>query len=272
MSSKVIVALITAVLVVIAAFWLSYSTQQPQENEDTFTTNSMESTMHNEQTVPEVRPIEHASVVLNWGEHVLYVDPVGDPSLYANEKEPGIIFLTDIHGDHLSTTTLEALATDQTQLIVPQAVADQLPPSLLEKSLVLANGETTSQRGFSIEAMPMYNIPESEEAYHTKGRGNGYIIEREGVRVYIAGDTGPTPEMQLVQDIDIAFVPMNLPYTMSVEEAAQAVGAFAPKRVYPYHYRGPDGLSDVAHFKELVEKEDPNIEVVLLEWYPQRGA
>ena len=114
----------------------------------------------------------------------------------------------------------------------------------------------------------MYNLPESAQAFHTKGRGNGYVLERDGKRVYISGDTSGIPEMRNLKDIDLAFVCMNLPYTMSVEEAAEAVLAFAPKKVVPYHYRGPDGLSDTTKFRELVNAANPNIEVDLMNFYP----
>jgi L-ascorbate metabolism protein UlaG (beta-lactamase superfamily) len=153
-------------------------------------------------------------------------------------------------------------------LIVPQAVKDLLPPDLASRAKVLKNGETITESGFQILAVPMYNLPEVADSRHAKGRGNGYVIERDGSRLYVAGDTAGIPEMRTLKNIDIALVPMNLPYTMSVEEAASAVLEFKPKKVYPYHYRGQNGLSDVSRFKELVNAGDPAVEVVLLEWYP----
>jgi L-ascorbate metabolism protein UlaG (beta-lactamase superfamily) len=132
---------------------------------------------------------------------------------------------------------------------------------------VLANDETVTDKGVTITAVPMYNIPETDDSRHAKGRGNGYILEGAGSRVYIAGDTGPIPEMKALKNIDMAFIPMNLPYTMGVDDAALAVLAFAPTKVYPYHYRQPDGFADVAKFKTLVNTGNPDIEVVLLEWY-----
>ena len=121
--------------------------------------------------------------------------------------------------------------------------------------------------GFTITAVPAYNVSADQEKYHPKGRDNGYVVEKDGVRVYIAGDTSGTPEMRALKNIDIAFVPMNLPYTMTVEEASNAVLEFKPKQVWPYHYREGDGFSDVQHFKDLVNKGNPNIEVVLGKWY-----
>ena len=114
----------------------------------------------------------------------------------------------------------------------------------------------------------MYNLREEALKFHEKGRGNGYVIENDGMRVYISGDTEDIPEMRNLKDIDVAFVCMNLPYTMTVESAASGVLDFKPTKVYPYHYRGTEGLSDVAKFKELVNEGDAGIEVVQLDWYP----
>ena len=114
----------------------------------------------------------------------------------------------------------------------------------------------------------MYNLPESATAMHTKGRGNGYILTIGGKRIYISGDTQGIPEMRSLKNIDVAFVCMNLPYTMDIKEAADAVLAFKPAIVYPYHYRGKDGLSDVNAFKSLVDAGGQKIEVRLRNWYP----
>jgi L-ascorbate metabolism protein UlaG (beta-lactamase superfamily) len=122
--------------------------------------------------------------------------------------------------------------------------------------------------GFKITGVPMYNLRVAATKFHTKGRGNGYVIEKNGMKVYFSEDTEDIPEMRQLKNIDKAFVCMNLPYTMTVESAADAVLAFKPKHVYPYHYRGVDGLSDVAKFKELVNKGTPAVEVVQLNWYP----
>ena len=142
-----------------------------------------------------------------------------------------------------------------------------LPIDIPGRIVVMKNGEKREQMGISVEAIPMYNLPESPDAMHTKGRGNGYVIEADGKRIYIAGDTDATPEMKSLTNIDVAFVPMNPPYTMSVEEAADAVVAFKPKVVHQYHYRTPNGLSDINKFKELVNEKDPNITVELVDFY-----
>ena len=113
----------------------------------------------------------------------------------------------------------------------------------------------------------MYNLREEALKFHPKGRGNGYVLNMAGERVYISGDTEDIPEMRSLKDIDKAFVCMNLPYTMTVQSAADAVLEFKPETVYPYHYRGSDSISDVNLFKKIVNEGNDSIEVLLLEWY-----
>ena len=170
--------------------------------------------------------------------------------------------MTDVHGDHLSPETLEAVADAKTTIVAPSAVAEKLPEKLRKQTTVLPNGETKSVAGISIEAVPMYNLTADRLKYHDKGRGNGYVVTLGGKRVYISGDTEDIPEMRALKDIDVAFVCMNLPYTMTVDQAASAVREFKPKIVYPYHYRG----SDVEKFKKLVG-EHSGVEVRLRDWY-----
>lgn len=223
----------------------------------------------------KIIPIEHATGIIEWGVEPdvtrIFFDPTGGAEAYIGligEEGADIVVVTDIHSDHFSTQTLEAVVGNAA-LIVPQAVRDQLPADLAAKATVLATGESTSVNGMTITAIPMYNLPDAANSnFHTKGRGNGYVIEKDGFRVYIAGDTAGTPEMRALREIDIALVPMNLPYTMSVDEAADAVLDFRPKQVYPYHYRGQDGLADVSEFKRLVDAGDADIEVILANWYP----
>lgn len=218
----------------------------------------------------EVIPVEHASAVLRWqdggDDTIIYTDPVGAEK-FAGQPSADIILVTDIHQDHLSPDTLNAVI-GEAALIVPISVKDQLPENLASRAIVLQNGDSLSEKDISISAIPMYNLPESPDSRHPKGRGNGYVLEHDGFRVYVAGDTAGIPEMRALTDIDIALVPMNLPFTMSVDEAADAVLAFAPRAVYPYHYRGQNGLSDANRFKELVNAGNPDINVVLANWYP----
>jgi len=115
----------------------------------------------------------------------------------------------------------------------------------------------------------MYNLREEALKFHTKGRGNGYVLTINKERIYFSGDTEDIPEMRNLKNIDKAFVCMNLPYTMTVENAADAVLEFKPKEVYPYHYRGTGGLSDVEKFKQIVAEKNKAIKVVQLDWYPK---
>tara|TARA_R110002049_G_scaffold355_12_gene2136 strand:- start:47 stop:856 length:810 start_codon:yes stop_codon:yes gene_type:complete len=218
----------------------------------------------------EITPISHATMVLEWDGTIIYVDPVGGATAFEGQPEPDLVLVTDIHGDHLNTETIDAIITDGTKIIAPQAVADNMPANQKVQTAVLNNGETSETMGFTVEAIPMYNLREEALKFHAKGRGNGYVIEKDDKRVYISGDTEDIPEMRALQNIDVAFVCMNLPYTMPVKSAASAVVDFKPKKVYPYHYRGTDGLSDVGLFRDWIKKSSASkdIEVVQLDWYP----
>jgi L-ascorbate metabolism protein UlaG (beta-lactamase superfamily) len=206
-----------------------------------------------------ITPINHGSVQLTYGGKVIHVDPWGQGD-YSAAPMADLILVTDIHGDHLDPQLIHKLRKEGAPLVVPQAAADQV-----EGETVMANGETRTIAGIQIEAIPMYNLkrgPEEGQLYHEKGRGNGYILTLGGKRIYVAGDTACTPEMRALENIDVAFVPMNLPYTMPPSEAAECVRAFAPKIVYPYHYRG----SELSEFVDAL-KSSPGIEVRLRSWY-----
>ena len=257
--------LLVVLLVVVAGGLIFYS--KNQKNNSEYSQNKEgEITMENQDI--KITPIEHATMVLNWQGKIIYTDPVGGAEAFSGQPEPDIILLTDIHGDHLNKETLQAIKKENSVLIMPQAVADELGEGFHSNSVIMANGDKMNQDGYEIEAMPMYNLPESEEAYHVKGRGNGYVVEYADKRVYISGDTSDIAEMRALENIDIAFVCMNLPYTMDVESAADAVLDFAPRQVHAYHYRGQEGLSDIGKFKEIVNQGNPNIEVGSLNWYP----
>lgn len=222
----------------------------------------------NNQDNIKITPISHATMVLDWNGTIIYIDPVGGASVFSGQPQPDLILITDIHGDHLNAETLEAVVAEKTTIVSPEAVDDEIRGKFKGQRKILYNGAVNEYKGFKIEAIPMYNLREDALKFHQKGRGNGYVIEKNGKRVYISGDTEDIPEMRALKNIDIAFVCMNLPYTMTVENAASAVVEFKPKKVYPYHYRGSEGLSDVDHFKKLVKAGDKRIEVVQLEWYP----
>jgi L-ascorbate metabolism protein UlaG (beta-lactamase superfamily) len=212
----------------------------------------------------KIFPVNHATLALQWKDRTIYVDPVGGAKAFQGLPKPDLILVTDIHGDHFSKETLAELAGPDTKLVCPAAVADQMTPDLRKSATILANGQTGELLGIKIEAIPMYNLTPERLKFHNKGRGNGYVVTLGGKRIYLSGDTEDIPEMRALQNIDVAFVCMNLPYTMTVEQAAQAVRAFKPRIVYPYHYRG----SDINKFKELVGT-DAGVDVRLREWYPK---
>jgi Predicted Zn-dependent hydrolases of the beta-lactamase fold len=212
-----------------------------------------------------VRPVGHASFVLETPAGVIYCDPVGEASLFADLPKPDLILVTHEHGDHFNADTLAALAGDATSLIVNPAVMAKLPDALKGKASELANGASSDWKGVGIEAVPAYNLTEERKKFHPQGRDNGYVLSFEGLRVYVSGDTENTPEMKALQNIDVAFLCMNLPFTMDVAQAADAIAAFRPKYVYPYHYRGGDGgTQDPAEFARLVEGQT---EVKIVDWY-----
>lgn len=217
-----------------------------------------------------VAPVQHASFGLTFAELNILNDPVGELQLYAGLGMPDVIFISDIHSDHFDVDTLAGVVTASTTIIAPQVVFDELPAFLQDKTIVMANGDSHTIGTLMFEAVPMYNLPmEGEDYRHVQGVGNGYILESAGTRIYIAGDTEDTPEMRALEDIDVAFIPMNLPFTMDVATAAAGVLAFNPDIVYPYHYRGSDGLADVREFERLVTLGNPDIQVRLLDWYTE---
>lgn len=216
-----------------------------------------------------IQPVHHGSLVLTWNKQTVYVDPYGGGKLYQGLSAPDLILITDIHPDHLDTNTLAEIATDKATFIAPQAVADLMPERYKQKLIVIGNNDTTSFGGIEIEAIPMYNITEEKKMMHVKGRGNGYVLTFGDKRVYISGDTEDIPEMRQLNNIDIAFVCMNLPYTMDISQAASAVLEFKPAVVYPYHYRGKEGKSDVEKFRKLVHEKNKNIDVRLRDWYTE---
>jgi L-ascorbate metabolism protein UlaG (beta-lactamase superfamily) len=208
-------------------------------------------------------PLQHASVQVEWNGKVIQVDPAqGD----ASKAKPGdLVLVTDIHGDHLNPDMLAKVRKPGAPVVMPEAVRAQAGDKIPAPVEVLANGQKKDVGGISVEAVPMYNLPRGPSAgqlFHTKGRGNGYVLTLGGKRVYFAGDTECTPEMKALTNIDVAFIPMNLPYTMPPSEAAECVKTFKPAIVYPYHYQGQKPEEFQAALK------GSGIDVRLLNWYP----
>ena len=204
----------------------------------------------------QITPIQHASLMFKAGGKVVYVDPA--QGSFDGLPQADFIFITDIHGDHFVPANIQKLKKESTVIVAPKVVAEKLPGAV-----VMANGESRAVGPFQVEAIPMYNLAPAADGqtYHEKGRGNGYVIAFGGKRFYFAGDTEGIPEMRALENIDVAFIPMNLPYTMTAQAAAEAVRAFHPAVVFPYHYRGQD---TGAFAKALA---GTGIDVRLRDWY-----
>ncbi|WP_229582910.1 MBL fold metallo-hydrolase [Paracoccus sp. S-4012] len=210
-----------------------------------------------------LRPVEHASLVIELPEARIAVDPVGAADRYG--ATPDLILVTHEHGDHYSAETLAALMGEQTRLITNPAVFEMLPEDLKSRALAMANGEShEDELGLTIDAVPAYNTTEDRQQYHPKGRDNGYVLTLGEQRLYIAGDTEDTPEMRALTGITLALLPMNLPYTQTPEQAASAVAEFQPQIAIPYHHGG----TDPAEFARLVEEQGGGTQVEILDWYP----
>ena len=205
-----------------------------------------------------ITPIKHASFVLQAGSTTVYVDPVGAAEDFSGFPPPDLILITHIHGDHLAPELVATLKQENTRIIGPPTVIEQLG-----YGKVIKNGETTEAVGLKIETIAAYNTTTERLKFHPKGRDNGYVLSKEGERLYISGDTEDIPEMRALQDIDIALICMNLPFTMTVEQAASAVNEFKPGVVIPYHYRGKPDMSDIDAFERLVTTS----KVRKLKWY-----
>ena len=208
----------------------------------------------------KITPLNHASTLIEAGGKTIYLDPA-KPAKLTGLPKADLILITDIHGDHMDPDAIKEISKGDTEIISSSAVAQTVTAAK-----PIANGETNTWQGFTIEAIPAYNLkrgPAPGKLFHDKGRGNGYVLTYGGKRFYFSGDTEGVPEMRALKNIDVAFVCMNLPYTMPPEEAADAVKAFHPKIVIPYHYRG----SDLSVFKSQLM--GTGIEVRLLEWYPK---
>ena len=221
-----------------------------------------------------IHPINHATFLMQWNGKTIYVDPVGGGKRFADLPKPDLVLLTHIHSDHFDLATLAAIlpAGAQPTIIAPASVAEKIPETLRAKTKVktLANGEKAEVEGITVEAVPAYNVALEKAKFHPKGRDNGYVLSMGGKKIYIAGDTEDTPEMRALKGIDVAFLPMNLPYTMTVQKAAEAIRQFKPKIVYPYHYRGGDGKkADLEELKKLVG-ENSGVEIRVRDWYSER--
>jgi L-ascorbate metabolism protein UlaG (beta-lactamase superfamily) len=200
--------------------------------------------------------IGHGSLYFEFGGKVIHVDPFGRLADYAKLPKADLIFITHQHRDHLDLDALDKIRKPKTKIVLTEICAEEL-----EGGTVMKNGDTLTVEGITVEAVPAYNLVhkrDNGEFFHPKGEGNGYILTFGDKRVYVAGDTENTPEMKALKNIDIAFLPMNLPYTMTPEMVADAAMAFQPKILYPYHY----GDTDTSQLLELLaDNEDIEVRI-----------
>jgi L-ascorbate metabolism protein UlaG (beta-lactamase superfamily) len=198
--------------------------------------------------------IGHGTVMFAFGGKIIHVDPFSSVADYSKLPQADLILLTHEHRDHLDLKALESLRTDKTKIVLTENCARQV-----KGGIIMHNGEVKTVDGLIIEAVPAYNLVHMRSegvAFHPRGIGNGYVITFGDKRIYLAGDTENIPEMQNLKNIDCAFLPMNLPYTMTPEMVADAAKAFKPKVLYPYHY----GETDPAKLVELM-KDVPEVEI-----------
>lgn len=196
----------------------------------------------------------HGSLMFTFGEKIIHVDPFSRVADYSTLPKADLILITHEHQDHLDAEALASIRTKNTDIVLTELCDGQI-----EGGLVMRNGDMSVVQGLSIEALPAYNLihtRESGDPFHPCGQGNGYIITFGETRVYVAGDSENTPEMLRLQDINIAFLPMNLPYTMTPKMVAEAAIAMKTRILYPYHF----GNTDTSELVELL-KDHPEIEV-----------
>ncbi len=195
--------------------------------------------------------VGHGTLMFRIGGRVVHVDPVRREADYARMPDADAILVTHEHGDHLDPEAIGEIRKGDTRIVAPGCCAERLPAG----STLIGNGERAEVLGFTVDAVPAYNVEHRRptgEPFHPPGRGNGYVLTFGDTRVYVAGDTENTPEMKALEDIDVAFLPMNLPYTMTPAMVADAARAFRPRILYPYHY----GETDPQELVRLLAEEE----------------
>ncbi|MCJ7662798.1 MAG: MBL fold metallo-hydrolase [Desulfobacterales bacterium] len=201
----------------------------------------------------KIQFIGHGSLIFTFMGKVIYVDPFSPLADYSTLPKADIILITHDHPDHLDAQAIAMIRTKSTALVIAETCAEKVAGGIIMK-----NGDVQTVQGLTIEAVPAYNIVhkrDNGEPFHPQGVGNGYIMTFGDKRVYVAGDTENIPEMKALQKIDIAFLPMNIPYTMTPEMVADAAKAFKPKILYPYHYGNTDTSKLVAALKATKDIE-----------------
>ena len=197
--------------------------------------------------------IGHASLVFDFAGKIMHVDPYGKLTDYTKQPKADIILITHEHPDHLDLEAVRTLRTEKSTVVLTAACADKVAGGI-----VMTNGAVQPVQGIRIEAVPAYNLVHKRDdgqPFHPRGQGNGYILSFGDKRVYVAGDTENTPEMKALRGIDVAFLPMNLPYTMTPEMVADAARTFKPKILYPYHFGDTDTSKLTALLQDVPEIE-----------------
>ena len=228
-------------------------TESPIEDDiyevDTFSTPSGKTV--------KIHALVHSSIRIEYDGKEIEIDPVtklGEKTIdYAAMPKADYIFVTHEHFDHLDTAAIKQLTGDKTQLITNQRCAE-----MLGYGTVMANGDMLQLApDITLEAVPAYNITEGHQQFHPKGRDNGFILTLDGLRIFIAGDTEDIPEMAEIKDIDVAFMPCNQPYTMTVEQLVNAARMVKPKVLFPYHY----GQTDVSGIPSQLENDGVEVRI-----------
>jgi L-ascorbate metabolism protein UlaG (beta-lactamase superfamily) len=186
----------------------------------------------------EITFVGHGTLMLRWGKTIIHIDPWSNLPGFNTLPQADLILVTHHHGDHLDSAAISRIRTPATILLLTAKCVEHV-----RGGTVMKNGDVQKVLGLTVEAVPAYNLvhvrPDGTP-FHPKGEGNGYVLTIGRTRIYIAGDTENTPEMEALRNIDVAFLPMNLPYTMTPEMVAEAAKAFKPKILYPYHYSQTD--------------------------------
>lgn len=219
----------------------------------------------------EIVPVHHASLVLQWNGETIYCDPVGGAARYDGLDRPSLIVLTHHHGDHFDLETIDALLGEHTVLVAPRVVYDQMPADIAARTRLFANGDEAQVNGIELQALPMYNTTPERAKFHEKGVGNGYVFDFSGTRLYLSADTEPIAEMDGIGPVDIAFFPMNLPYTMTPDQVATCVEKVRPRIAYPYHYAQMEG-GEQQNLDALVALvgADSTTKLRIRDWYRER--
>jgi L-ascorbate metabolism protein UlaG (beta-lactamase superfamily) len=234
--------ILTALLFVL--FSLTPATAQEQFETDSISTTKGDL---------KITFIGHGTLMLTYGGKIIYIDPYSKIADFTKMPVADIIVLTHHHRDHMDPAALEPVRNDKTAVVLTEICA-----RTLGSGIIMKNGDVQTIQSIKIEAVPAYNLVhkrDTGQVYHPRGEGNGYIMTFGDTRLYIAGDTENIPEMKALKDIDYAFLPMNLPYTMTPEMVADAAGAFKPRVLYPYHYGETDTATIISLLKSIPEIE-----------------